>query len=229
MRSLVLRASIFVILLYLAGCSTTGRPTQSILDSHEPEIGEIVEAELGETLFKRRREIGVPGVYLNAPVEVRSGVGGVFRLSPQKAALADESEEKAFYSLAGESCGLGICSRLQITIVNYKLQNRWALKTSPISEKTIESFPGETGLVSFSANNNFKVEFIYNGRTGDEIKFIYREFINDLARPAFTQDLVYDLSADDVIGFKGMRLRVIEASNTSIEYSILEQISDPVF
>lgn len=69
----------------------------------------------------------------------------------------------------------------------------------------------------------FKQEFIYNGRVGNALKFIYREYIDDIARPAFTQDLQYDLSESKIIGFRGLRIEVITASNTNIEYKVISQ------
>jgi hypothetical protein len=68
---------------------------------------------------------------------------------------------------------------------------------------------------------NLKTDFIYNGKAGQIIKFTYREFINDLSRPAFTQDIQYDLNDSNIIGFKSFQAEIIEASNTNIKYKIL--------
>ena len=68
----------------------------------------------------------------------------------------------------------------------------------------------------------FKQEFIYNGRVGNALKFIYREYVNDYARPAFTQDLQYYLSESKAIGFRGLRIEIISATNTEIQYKVLE-------
>jgi len=67
---------------------------------------------------------------------------------------------------------------------------------------------------------NFKQELIYNGRVGDGLKFIYREFAEDLARPSFTQSIQYDLSKSNLIGFKNGELEIIEATNTEISYIV---------
>lgn len=66
-----------------------------------------------------------------------------------------------------------------------------------------------------------KQEFIYNGKVGNAIKFTYREFVDDLARPAFTQDLQYDLTESKVIGFRGLRIEILSATNIKIEYKVL--------
>ena len=69
--------------------------------------------------------------------------------------------------------------------------------------------------------NYYKQEFIYNGRIGNNLKFIYREYVNDYARPAFSQDLQYDLSESNIIGFKGLRIEILEVTNTKIKYKVL--------
>jgi hypothetical protein len=69
-------------------------------------------------------------------------------------------------------------------------------------------------------------EFIYNGKVNNAIKFTYREFVNDLARPAFTQDLQYDLNESNIIGFRGLRIEIILATNTNIKYKVLNNFID---
>jgi hypothetical protein len=64
-------------------------------------------------------------------------------------------------------------------------------------------------------------EFIYIGKSNNTIKFIYREFFENIARPAFTQELIYDINEDKIIGFKGLRLEILSSSNVNIKYKIL--------
>jgi hypothetical protein len=80
-------------------------------------------------------------------------------------------------------------------------------------------------FVSDDCSNCFKQEFIFNGKVGNNLKFVYREYINDMAKPAFNQDLQYDLNESNVVGFKGLRLEIIKATNTNIEYKILSSFS----
>ena len=67
-------------------------------------------------------------------------------------------------------------------------------------------------------------ELIYTGRSGNSISLLYREFKEDMARPAFSQALQYDISTDKVIGYKNARFRVIDANNTSISYEVLHPL-----
>lgn len=70
------------------------------------------------------------------------------------------------------------------------------------------------------AYDSFRQEFIYNGKSNNTLKFTYREFSNDFARPAYSQDLQYDLNESSEIGVKGMRLTVLRATNTNIFYTV---------
>jgi len=67
---------------------------------------------------------------------------------------------------------------------------------------------------------SIRKELIYNGKTKDNIKLAYREYKDDLARQAFYQDLAYDLSESKVIGFRSMKIEVVEATNTSIKFIV---------
>jgi hypothetical protein len=66
----------------------------------------------------------------------------------------------------------------------------------------------------------FKQELIYNGKSGNTIRLSYREYKDDFARPAFFQDLSYDLSEGKTIGFKGMKIEVNEATNSLIKFIV---------
>lgn len=62
---------------------------------------------------------------------------------------------------------------------------------------------------------------IYSGKIGNRITLGYREFFDNSAKPAFSNDVAYDLSESKVLGYKGARLEVIGASNTEITYKVV--------
>lgn len=68
---------------------------------------------------------------------------------------------------------------------------------------------------------SFQQTLLYSGRVGNKINIGYREFSNNTARPAFNNDVEYDLSSSSVIGYKGAQLEVIKADNTSITYRLI--------
>jgi hypothetical protein len=46
-----------------------------------------------------------------------------------------------------------------------------------------------------------------------------------MARPAFNQDLKYDLNDGAVIGFRGARFEVIKATNTEIKFRTISPLN----
>ena len=69
--------------------------------------------------------------------------------------------------------------------------------------------------------NSFRAEILYSGLSGNTIKTIYREYSNDIARPAFSQDLQYNLDESKVIAYKSIRIEVLKVSNAQIEFKVL--------
>jgi len=72
------------------------------------------------------------------------------------------------------------------------------------------------------SDDSFRKTLIYNGRVGNNLKVGYREFMNDMARTAFSNEVVYDLSGSNIIGYAGARIQVIDASNTEIKYKVIK-------
>ena len=64
-------------------------------------------------------------------------------------------------------------------------------------------------------------ELIYSGTDGKSITITYREYTsNDLARPAFYQNLVYE-SEDKEIRFRNTKFLIHEATNEKIIYTVI--------
>jgi hypothetical protein len=69
--------------------------------------------------------------------------------------------------------------------------------------------------------NEFQRTLLYNGKIGNRITLGYREFDGNIARPAFSNEVSYDLSESMILGYKGARIEVIKATNTEITYKIV--------
>lgn len=65
-------------------------------------------------------------------------------------------------------------------------------------------------------------ELLYNGTDGKSIFITYREFTqNDLARPAFFQNLTYDAKTE-TIRFKKYKIRIANFDNERIRFVVME-------
>jgi hypothetical protein len=81
--------------------------------------------------------------------------------------------------------------------------------------------------VSFRKDNrtnesldSFQQTLIYSGRVGNKVNIGYREFSGDRARPAYNNDVEYDISTDKVIAYKGADIQIINADNKEITYIV---------
>ena len=73
-----------------------------------------------------------------------------------------------------------------------------------------------------SLNNSWYYELLYSGKSGNVIRLLYREYSNDYIRPAFTQDVQYDLSETKRIRFKHTVIDIVEATNMEIKYKVID-------
>lgn len=76
--------------------------------------------------------------------------------------------------------------------------------------------------IEIATPDSFKREILYNGKQGNVIFMSYREFQGNMARPAFTQNLTFEMvdDSDNFIGTKGLRIKVLDYSNTGIWYEV---------
>jgi hypothetical protein len=112
-------------------------------------------------------------------------------------------------------------------LITIPLPNEIARKEvgETLVEQVLQEFPVGGKPVTVG-KPSLQKNLVYTGRSGKTIHLSYREFQNDYARPAFTQDLTFDISSDRVVGFRGARIEITFATNTAIQYKVLQGFSD---
>ncbi len=73
--------------------------------------------------------------------------------------------------------------------------------------------------------DSFQQTLLYSGKVGNKINIGYREFSNSLARPAFNNNVEYDLSESKTIAYKGAQLEVLEATNQHIKFRLIKNFN----
>ena len=86
--------------------------------------------------------------------------------------------------------------------------------------------PAETRFMHVSENEKhltyLNYEILYSGVLDQTIRFNYREFTsNDIARPAFYQELYYD-KGQEFIQFKDTKIKILNISNENIDFIVIE-------
>ena len=82
-----------------------------------------------------------------------------------------------------------------------------------------ETFEETSRTVETSSKMQRTIE--YAGIQGDMVKFIYAEYMDNMARDAFTREFTIDLSVDNVAAYKGAVFEVIKATNSMIKYKVI--------
>jgi hypothetical protein len=100
-----------------------------------------------------------------------------------------------------------------------------SFKTDKDPEPLSEAVPYQRIAVSEHAfvGDRFKSVISYLGSNGTSLSLSYREFLNDMARPAFTEEMTVPLEKTypQDVRVKGVTIRVSKISGLGLDYSII--------
>lgn len=214
---------------FLAGCASSPHtayvPTKQELSF--PPIGEIVQVELGEEMMVQGYQTSWNGVELKENVSV--GLTGAYTFTAGEYRNIGESEQGKFYEpTQGTKSGRVISSALADPFQYIMIKNDgqfcgvsvFDLYSCTRKANFVEKDVGNIGLESFQRT------LIYSGRVGDTVRITYREFSDGMARPAFANDVEYDLQESSILGYRGAKLEVLEATNRYIQFILMENFRE---
>lgn len=194
----------------------------NLTESTKPELNTNYKIEVGESLIEKELSQSFDAIVLKEDVIPESYYVNKRFKSGEKLIKVGETVDYYLYkeikSLDQSYNNFGIALK-KGSKENMMFSNSDRNKFKLLKVKSEIIFENEK--YKFSNDDYYKQEFIYNGKVGSGVKFIYREYINNIARPAFQQDLQYDLNESNIIGFKGLRIEIVNTTNTSVEYKIL--------
>ncbi len=189
-----------------------------------PKIESVNEAQVGDNLLIQGSSRSVEAIELkNSSYRPHSGVSNIYI----KTAESDgyfwyaDSKSKIFTDEGGSpSNGItikkdratGNLCPFQITDGGYTAGFNCFENVEYIehSDYTLESV------------NSFQQSLMYNGKIGNKINIAYREYDEGRARPAFSNEVEYDMSESDIIAYKGAIIKVLEFSNTQLKYQVIK-------
>lgn len=199
-------------------------------------LGQIRTVEVGESMYEQgmRTTTKIREAKLSVPVAVDLEVGHRLDLKAGAGGRMQVRSEGREYAMCFQTIGVGqgVASvtgsgTVLACLVDQDRDGTFDYAMFATREKQFP-LPHKVGYsmtekdTTVESKGAFRVDFLYQGYARGVLKFSYREFRDGIARPAFTQELTYETESDGtaVIGFKGMRIKVVKATNQNITYVI---------
>ncbi len=227
-----LHLAMLSVVVLLAGCATPKYNYRPVaVDISEPALNAEVQRSVGEEMLKQGKYALVDVLNVEASTKPHWGVTvlpGLFRKT-------GADEEANYYDLGGRGGESGAVEKSWVVdplkALMVKKSDRsicviTILNASACSDKEKDNYKEERRSVVYE--NSVQQTLIYSGRIGSRIRFGYREFSNNYARPAFSNDVEYDLLESRTIAYKGAMIEVIEATNQYIRYVVKRNFNQAV-
>jgi len=217
-----------MLVIGVSGCvSVRGNYRPETAEISEPPLGVIAIANVGDVLVRQGRLVLHDAIYLRQDADV--GTFGAYTLRRGYYLRTGEDADSEFY-LPGRSDGGGAIVKAALAdppkaVQVYKRENRLCVVTVFNVYTCTTQAEFERTKRPAATTDSFQQTLIYSGRVGDKIRVGYREYSNNLARPAFNNDVEYDLKDSAVIGYKGARIEVLEATNEHMRYKVIRNFA----
>lgn len=206
-----------------SGMLSVSTAAQTAHDQVRPEIGTAAVASVGDPVYEKSHYSTLPAYVVddsfsgkNVFAHVIVTRGDRFMAIPSKAKLkaCRSPTIEAFKSRLYNAClydddGDGAFDRFGGNEVQggKKLPRPIPYRSSEFVQATADAL---------------KQTVIYLGATKDTLRLSYREFVNDMARPAFTEEYTFPLreTYPQPVSFKGVKLSVTAVDGEGLHYTV---------
>jgi hypothetical protein len=209
----------------LVGCASPKYNYQATPQQiSKPPLGSTNTVSVGDKLLTQGIFTEREALYLPKPVKV-SG----YTLGQGYYLKTGDDKEAQYYQTINNIPNSGVVQKSFIADPSKAamLTNNKELCVITVfnAKSCTDQHDAKTTTVGIAEDNSFQQTLIYSGRIGNKINIAYREYSSNLARPAFNNDVEYDLSTSKEIGYKGALLEVVDATNQSITYKVLKNFN----
>lgn len=214
-------AGLIVVASIMSGCSTINYNVKANTEFFsEPPIDQVVEVYVGDYMLDQGKsttteyltlEHFTDGMAYDIPSGSYMRIGD-YKNTPYFSTTNTNSQSIRYTAgLIDPPIALHINKTNEICVTSVSYQTAACYKgQSKIEEKTLTN------------KQSFQQTLIYNGSVGKKINISYREFSDNSARNAFTNNVEYDMSKSKVLNYKGAQIKVLSYDNTSIKFKVLK-------
>lgn len=204
--------------MVIAGCTTTPfNYTPSIEYVSFPTIGEQHKVDVGDTLVKQGALTTLDGIQVSSAAHVAF----TYTILPGQYRKVGDGDGREYYLPYG---GQTLPQNVQSIFVPQGTKNLCVLITTSAT-LCGDDMPFKKVKLRYADDNSFQQALLYNGKVGNKLNIGYREYSANYARPAFNNNVEYDLSDSKVIKYKGAKIEIIDATNQTITYKLISNFN----
>ena len=224
--------AILVPCVMTAGCASAPlAPEPARRVGELPPLNEAVEHSVGDAVYETYNYLQIDGAKLSegAMVDVLAASWSL-PVNELLQAVQDAEVGKIYCTRGPTLRVMNQAPSSRVCLADRNGDGRlegWKAPEGPPARRKWGKLKPEVGYVAggdlTATMGGFRYELLYQGVSGNVLRLLYREYIDDLARPAFQQDLTYTLAENGPteVSFRGLRLRVHSADNNTIRYERL--------
>jgi hypothetical protein len=214
----------------LSGCATPMYNCHPmIMQISEPPLNNIITVQIGETMLRQGKYLDCDALYIKQDIKLVWAGLDIYTFTCGYYLKQGEDGKSEFYLPSHEpDSGHVIKGPLADPFKVIRLDK----KSGQLYGVTVLNWAVCANSTDYEkkkhpiiSSDSFQQTLIYSGKIGNKINIGYREFSNDLARPAFNNNVEYDLSESKIIGYKGARIEIIEATNEYIKYKVIQNFN----
>lgn len=212
--------------LVLSGCATPSYNYQSV-PKHvsKPPLNTVNTAFVGDKMIEQG--IFVDTEVLQAPANTK--ISFAYTLTAGNYQKTGQNGKGTYYQAVNNIPNGGMVQKNPLAdpfkVVMLGIDGQLCVVTAFNAKNCTSQHQVKQTTVGIVSDSSFQQTLIYSGKVGNKINVGYREFSSNLARPAFNNDVEYDLSESKQIGYKGALLEVIDANNQNITYRLLRNFN----
>jgi len=231
MKKTIILSSLTAILA--TACATPSyNYTPDVKYVSRPDIGVKTTAAVGDEMLVQGNLSAKDGISLASAEKV-----SLYSFSPGFYPQVGDDEKNTYYSfiLGDEKNPVGGLGSAKKGVIADPIKNiaitKEDAKFCAVTAYNIKTCKKDIVFRKDNRSNesldSFQQTLIYSGRVGNKVNIGYREFSGDRARPAFNNDVEYDLDSDKTIAYKGADIQILSADNKEITYIVNKNFRQP--
>lgn len=214
--------------LVLSGCNTmTYNYVPESKQISYPGLNIITKTFIGDDMVRQGTETATDVIYFPQTTVLSGGVD--YTVHAGEYPKVGEDQNYLFFGLNELKLGISVAKStfagIPVGMRTDKKDNELCILVSGGGSLCESNILFSYQKKNITRQNDFQRILIYNGKVGNKINIGYREFNKDFSRPAYSNNVEYDLSDSKFIRYKGAEIEILNVTNQYIEYKVISNFN----